>query len=256
MGGSPLLALNLVMFSDTDIPAEELSAILKGGYDAALEAGCIIAGGHTIKDHPPKYGMAVVGIVHPQKVITNAKAKPGDNLILTKPLGTGIALAAQKLGICHPTTYNQAIESMCLLNKYGASVMHQYKVNSATDITGFSMAGHALKMAQASNVSIRFFVNQISAFDGIYKLIDDGCIPGAVFRNMEFTKKEIFFPKNLDYKYNVLAHDAQTSGGLLISCPSETTTLLMEKLHKNDIHKKARIIGSVTNPQRKRIYFE
>ncbi len=154
MGGDPVLALNIMMFPASKLPMEAYAEILKGGYDKATEAGVRIIGGHTIDDFPPKYGLAVVGYVHPDKIITNAGAQPGDSVILTKPIGTGIILAGQKLGIASEKDINLVKSNMKLLNKSGAEVMKKYKIRGATDVTGFGLAGHAFKMAKASKVSL------------------------------------------------------------------------------------------------------
>ncbi|HQP04491.1 MAG TPA: selenide, water dikinase SelD [Bacteroidales bacterium] len=256
MGGKPLMALNLVMFPATGIDRSELLAILKGGSDAAAEAECIITGGHTITDSVPKYGMAVVGLVHPDRVITNAAAVPDDDLVLTKPLGTGIVLAAQRSGIADTVVFDEAINSMCLLNKTGAEIMQYYGVRAATDVTGFGLAGHALRMAISSNVSLRINTTAIPYFDGIKQIVDKGCIPGAVFRNMSYTENEIFIPKHLDYFNKVLIHDAQTSGGLLISCPEKNTNKLIGDLQSDSRFGKTALIGKVLARQPKRIYLE
>ncbi|HOY38111.1 MAG: selenide, water dikinase SelD [Bacteroidales bacterium] len=256
MGGKPLMALNLVMFPAVGIELTELHEILKGGNDAAAAADCIITGGHTISDSIPKYGLAVVGLVHPGNIITNAAAEPGDDLILTKPLGTGIALAAHKTGIAETTVLDEAIRSMCLLNKTGSEIMQKYHIRAATDVTGFGLAGHALKMAIASNVSMKIYTESLPYFTGINQFVERGCIPGAVFRNMKSTENEIFIPWRFDYFYNVIIHDAQTSGGLLISCPAKNTKQMILDFQTDPRFGKTAVIGKVLARQPKRIYLE
>ena len=191
MGGDPVLALNIMMFPAAKLPMEAYAEILKGGFDKATEAGVRIIGGHTIDDFPPKYGLAVVGYIHPKKIITNAGAKPGDYLILTKPVGTGIIMAGQRLGMANDADIAEAKRLMKLLNKTGAEVMKKYNIKGATDITGFGLAGHALKMAIASKVSIKINMEKVPLIGNVYNLIDDGCIPGASFRNLDFVDEHL-----------------------------------------------------------------
>ena len=217
MGGDPVLALNIMMFPASKLPMEAYAEIMKGGFDKATEAGVRIIGGHTIDDSPPKYGLAVIGYVHPDKIITNAGAKPGDSLILTKPVGTGIIMAGQRLGMASDNDVSEAKRLMKQLNKTGAEVMKKYDIKGATDITGFGLAGHALKMAKASNVSITLNMKKVPLIGNTYRLIDDGCIPGASFRNLEYAEEpDISFSTDLDYNLKMIAFDAQTSGGLLM----------------------------------------
>ena len=220
MGGTPVVALNIIMFPASKLPMEAYAAILKGGSDMASEAGVKIIGGHTIDDITPKYGLAVVGYIHPEKIITNAGARPGDSLILTKPIGTGTILAGQRLKMAAKKDVDEALRLMKLLNKSGAEVMRKYNIKGATDITGFGLAGHALKMAKAGNVSITLNMRQVPLIGDVYNLTDDGCIPGASFRNLDFAEPDTFSEPDLDYNLKMLAFDAQTSGGLLISVPS------------------------------------
>ncbi len=245
MGGDPVLALNIMMFPAAKLPMEAFAEILKGGYDKATEAGVRIIGGHTIDDFPPKYGLAVVGYIHPGKIITNAGAKPGDYLILTKPVGTGIIMAGQRLGLASDTDVNEAKKQMKLLNKSGAEVMKKYNIKGATDITGFGLAGHALKMAQASKVSIKINMEKVPLIGNVYNLIDDGCIPGASFRNLEFVEEHLMAADDLDYNLKMLAFDAQTSGGLLMSVSAGIVDKVLTDLHAAGLTSAASI-GEVT----------
>ncbi|MFA5818747.1 MAG: selenide, water dikinase SelD [Bacteroidales bacterium] len=253
MGGDPVLALNIIMFPAAKLPMEAYAEILKGGFDKATEAGVRIIGGHTIDDFPPKYGLAVVGYIHPQKIITNAGAKPGDSLILTKPLGTGIIMAGQRLGMAINADIAEAKKLMKLLNKTGAEVMKKYNVKGATDVTGFGLAGHALKMAKASKVSLRINMKKIALIGNSYILIDEGCIPGASFRNLEFAEKDIYFATDLDYNLKMIAFDAQTSGGLLFCAPPDKVDKIMADLQDAGL-RNAKVIGYVTEPEEKLIY--
>jgi selenide,water dikinase len=253
MGGDPVLALNIMMFPAAKLPMEAYAEILKGGFDKATEAGVRIIGGHTIDDFPPKYGLAVVGYVHPDKIITNAGAMPGDSLILTKPIGTGVILAGHRLGMVSDNILSATKELMKLLNKTGAEVMKKYKIKGATDITGFGLAGHLLKMAKASKVSMVLNMKNVPVIGNSYQLIDEGCIPGASFRNLEYAEKDIDFGKDLDYNLKMLAFDAQTSGGLLFAAPSETADKILEDLNIAGLPD-SKVIGSVSKQNQKFIY--
>jgi selenide,water dikinase len=253
MGGNPLLALNIMMFPASRLPVEAYSQILKGGFDKAEEAGVKIIGGHTIDDSPPKYGLAVIGFAHPEKLTTNAGAKPGDFLILTKPVGTGIVLAGHRLGMVNNTILKEALSNMKLLNKTGAEAMQRFAITGATDITGFGLAGHALKMAKASNVSIELNMSAVPLIGNTFQLVDDGCIPGASFTNLEFVEGDAEFSKNLNYNLKMIAFDAQTSGGLLISVNSQKAAALLKDLKSSGLLVSS-IIGKVTSRKEKLLY--
>jgi selenide,water dikinase len=253
MGGDPVLALNILMFPATKLPMEAYAEILKGGFDKATEAGVRIIGGHTIDDFPPKYGLAVVGYIHPDKIITNAGAKPGDSLILTKPIGTGIIMAGQRLGIADDADISEAKRLMKLLNYNGAEIMKNYKIKGATDVTGFGLVGHALKMAKASKVSLIINMTKVPLIGNVYNLVDEGCIPGASFRNLEYAEKETDFALDLDYNLKMIAFDAQTSGGLLFCSPPEKADRILADLKEAGMLN-AKIIGYVSDPGNKLIY--
>jgi selenide,water dikinase len=253
MGGDPVLALNILMFPATKLPMEAYAEILKGGFDKATEAGVRIIGGHTIDDFPPKYGLAVVGYIHPDKIITNAGAKSGDSLILTKPIGTGIIMAGQRLGIADDADISEAKRLMKLLNNTGAEIMKNYKIKGATDVTGFGLVGHALKMAKASKVSLIINMTKVPLIGNVYNLVDEGCIPGASFRNLEYAEKETDFALDLDYNLKMIAFDAQTSGGLLFCSPPEKADRILADLKEAGMLN-AKIIGYVSDPGNKLIY--
>ena len=253
MGGDPMLALNIMMFPATKLPMEAYAEILKGGFDKATEAGVRIIGGHTIDDFPPKYGLAVIGYIHPEKIITNTGVRAGDSLILTKPIGTGVIMAGHRLGMVSENDLTEAKRLMKLLNKTGAEIMKKYKIKGATDITGFGLAGHALKMAKASKVSIKILMKDVPLIGNSYSLVDDGCIPGASFRNLDYAEKDIDFAPDLDYNLKMLAFDAQTSGGLLFSAPSEKVENVLEDL-KNKGLTESKVIGSAIKFEGKFLY--
>ncbi len=253
MGGTPVIALNIIMFPAARLPIEVYASILKGGSDKAAEAGVKIIGGHTIDDFTPKYGLAVVGYIHPQKIITNTGARPGDSLILTKPLGTGIILAGQRLGLADKSDISDALIYMKLLNRSGAEIMKKYNIRGATDITGFGLAGHALKMAKASGVSITFNMNRVPLIGGTYSLADQGCIPGAAFRNLDYADGNTYFDPDLDYNLKMIAFDAQTSGGLLVSVPQDIENEIINDFINAGLTS-AKLIGRVSEFKDKSLF--
>lgn len=214
MGGSPVMALNINMYP-AGLPVDGLAEILRGGNDISLTAGMVVLGGHTIEDAVPKYGMAIVGKVHPDKIIKNSGLKVGQKLILTKPLGTSAILAAQKVGIAASEQVDAILNSMATLNDKALNILLDFGPTGGTDITGFGLAGHSFRLAAASNVRIEFEFAQIPFFCGVKELYEQGCIPGASFRNKEFVGDNIAFSDKLSYEERMLVFDAQTSGGLL-----------------------------------------
>jgi len=256
MGGTPLLALNLMMFSREKIPMDIFKEILDGGYKKVSEAGALIVGGHTIDDHPPKYGLAVVGTVHPDQLITNAGATVNDVLVLTKSIGTGALVAGEKNGLSERKDYQRALDQMKHLNNHGARLAGKYGVSGMTDITGFGLAGHAMKMAEASRVSFRIRSAQIPLLKGAYQVYEKGSIPGAAFRNLEFTGEHIHCTRTVDYNRKMLLHDAQTSGGLLMAVNPDHAGPLIEELSRVDPDMPAVEIGEVIPESPRRLYFE
>lgn len=254
MGGTPLLCLNLTMFPSKDIPLEVLRDILAGGQDKVNESGAFTMGGHTIDDNPPKYGLAVVGTIHPDKLITNSGLRVGQKLILTKPLGSGVMMAAHRMGLSEESSYEKTLEQMKLLNKEGAALMQKYGVTGATDVTGFGLLGHALKMAEASSVSVQFNSDQFPVLPQVMELLSSGCIPGAAFRNFSFVKDKTFVSSMCSVEKKMLASDAQTSGGLLIGVDADKAESLLSDLLFSGIHPDAAIIGEVL-PQRNKLVY-
>lgn len=249
MGGEPLTAMNIVGFPSEQIPLSVLAEILSGGQEMVSEAGALLVGGHTIDDYPPKYGLSVTGTVHPERVITNASACAGDLLILTKPLGTGIAIAGKRLGVIEERFYTATLNSMQQLNRRGAELMQKYHVRCATDITGFGLVGHAMKLATASKVTITITSALVPLLGGVYDLAEMGCLPGACFRNQEFTEFSTKFAKGVDYNRKMLLMDAQTSGGLLMTVPETSNPeMLLRELQQSE-YPYAAIIGSVLPAQ-------
>jgi selenide,water dikinase len=198
MGGQPITAMNIVMFPAFGIPLAVLGEILRGGMERVATAGAVMAGGHTIADSPPKYGLSVTGVVHPARVVTNAAARPGDALVLTKPIGTAILLAGPKTGLAAAGDVRAAMNSMKQLNREGAEVMQRHGVRAATDITGFSLLGHARGMARASGVTLRIRAADVPLLPGAFDLADAGCLPGACFRNQTALDADLSFAPGIE----------------------------------------------------------
>ena len=241
MGGKPLTALNLMMFPEDRIPIEVYGEILLGGHDKVAESGAVIAGGHTISDWPPKYGLAVTGVVHPGRIIANAGGRPGDILILTKAIGSGVIVAGQRLKMADPSSYRAALEGMKSLNKRACELMQEFGVRGATDVTGFGLLGHAMQMARASGVTLRVECGKVPLLEGAYGLIDAGCIPGAAFRNQAYTEDGCRFD-SVDYNLRMLMLDAQTSGGILMAVPPAAAESMLGRLQSGGCPEAA-IIG-------------
>lgn len=216
MGGKPLTALNLAMFPSDRIPIDVFLEILRGGADKVAEAGALVVGGHTIDDYPPKYGLAVTGVVHPDSLITNARARVGDCLILTKAIGTGALVAGHRLGEAREEDYRGALESMKQLNRAAADVMQRHGVRAATDVTGFGLAGHALGLSRASDVTLVLDSKAVPFLPGALELVELGCIPGAAFRNQNWAEPHCRLA-GVSYDMKMLLFDAQTSGGILMA---------------------------------------
>ena len=247
MGGQVLMALNLIMFPSKDIPLEILSEILRGGQDKVTEAGAFIVGGHTIDDPIPKYGLAVVGLIDPEQIITNATAHKGDALILTKPLGIGTISAGHRLNLTQTEHYEQSLALMKQLNKDACQVMKKYQVKTATDITGFGLLGHAIKLAKASQVTINIDADKVPFIDGAMELVEQGCIPGASFRNQKYVEaddsKHYINLQNASYEKRMLLYDAQTSGGMLMCVEQGKVSDILRELR--EFYPTTAVIGEV-----------
>ncbi len=230
MGGRVLAAMNIVGFPATRIPLEVLAEILAGGQEKVIEAGGLVVGGHTIDDWPPKYGLAVTGLVHPQRVVTNAGLRPGLALILTKPLGSGTLVAGQRTGLAAADDYRAALEAMQQLNRAGAAVMQAFEVKGGTDITGFGLLGHVMQMADASRVTVRIQASRVPLLAGAHALAEAGCLPGAMFRNLDYVDNRTRFAPGLDYSLKMLLLDPQTSGGLCFGVAYEQAPAALDRL--------------------------
>lgn len=229
MGGDPFLALNIAAFPG-DLPLEILAAIFQGGADKAREAGVVIAGGHTVSDNEPKYGLVVTGRIHPQRVFTKAGAQPGDRLLLTKPLGAGVVTTAIKHGAATPEDTQAVITSMATLNRDASVLMREVQVHACTDITGFGLLGHATEVAEKSSAGIIFDSRALPWLPGARQYAIDGRFPGGAFRNREYYERHpavgVTFDHSVAEDVQQLAFSPETSGGLLLSVsPADSARL-------------------------------
>ena len=243
MGGKPLTAMNIACFSCSLEPAI-LAEILNGGASKIREAGVTLVGGHTVTDKEIKYGLSVTGTVNPSKVLTNSGAKPGDILILTKPIGTGILTTAFKFDLITEEELSEAAISMSTLNKAAAEAMLKFHVNSCTDVTGFGLLGHGYEMAAGSGVQIKFYSNKVPIMDKVIELIEQDVAPGGAHSNMHYFEKWVAFDETVSKANRLALFDPQTSGGLLISVPIEQSLDLLSEINSNSQFK-AEIVGKV-----------
>ena len=255
MGGKPITAMNVVGFPSQKFPITILKEILKGGIDKVQEAGAVLVGGHTINDTELKYGLAVTGIIHPDKIITNSDARPGNKLILTKPIGTGVFTTALKGGKVSADKMASVIKSMLTLNRDASKIMQKIGVNACTDITGFSLIGHSYLMAANSNVSIVLDHKAVMYFPQAMALARAGFTPGGTFNNKNFYLSYVDMKKKLPEEIINLLFDPQTSGGLLISVALDKAQLLLKRLKDKGI-KQATVVGEVIKRSRKLVIID
>lgn len=241
MGGKPIVALNIVCFPNC-LNMNILGEILKGGADKVLEAGAVIVGGHTVQDDEPKYGLSVTGIVHPDKVLKNYGALTGDILILTKPIGLGIVNTAIKAGIASKEAYEKAVKVMAYLNKYAGEIITDYDITSCTDITGFSLIGHAYEMAEPSNKTFRIFKDAIPFIKEAKEYASMGLIPAGCYENKKYLEGK-YQLNNVESWMEDILFDPQTSGGLLISCKEDDYIDILTRLEKLEVE--SAVIGRV-----------
>ena len=243
MGGKPLIALNIVGFP-VELPHEILGRILSGGASKAAEAGVLIVGGHTVDDAEPKYGMSVTGVVHPGAQVTNAGAKPGDVLALTKPIGTGIITTAGKQERVSAETLDRAVSIMSELNREASEAMMRVGVNACVDVTGFGLLGHLRLIAQGSGVRARVKVSDVPVIEGVQELLEMGIAPGGTHRNLESLDGVVDWHEDITEQTRILLADAQTSGGLLIAVAPEKTDALLGALEDVGVQTRA-VIGGI-----------
>jgi selenide,water dikinase len=226
MGGRPFLALNVAALPP-DLPAEVLSDILRGGAEKAREAGVVIAGGHTVQDKEPKYGLIVLGFVHPQHMLTKAGAQVGDVLLLSKPLGFGTTTTALKRGQADPSDVAEVVGWMKRLNRTASELAVEAGLRGGTDVTGFSLLGHAWEMAEASGVGLRFYFSRVPFTRGAQRYAQEWIFPGGSADNRLFFGEHVRFSPEIDEASQMLLFDAQTSGGLLLAVPKEKLEALL-----------------------------
>ncbi len=244
MGGRPLFALNLLSFP-RDLLGEGLAEeIIRGGAEKAREAGIPVVGGHSIDDAEPKYGMVAVGEVDPDSMLANDGARPGDDLVLTKPLGTGIVATAIKAGKCPPGLLAAAVESMTRLNRGAAEAAVAAGTRAATDVTGYGLTGHLGNMARASGVSARIDAANVPVLDGVGALVEAGHVPGGTRRNLADAAGSVFYEGDISDTTRLILADAQTSGGLLIACAKDRTATLVGELRARG--EVAAVVGRIT----------
>ncbi|MBI5678227.1 MAG: selenide, water dikinase SelD [Planctomycetes bacterium] len=230
MGGKPLTAMNILCYPIKSLDRDIVVEILKGSADKVNEAGAVVVGGHTLQDSEIKYGLSVTGIIHPDRVVTNAGARAGDALVLTKPLGTGLIISAIKADKVLEEHINLATRSMVLLNKTASEAMLEAGVSACTDITGFGLMGHAYELAEASKVTLSFFAGRIPVFDGCERYVKMGLMPGVSKLSKKYLKNAIRINPRVREELVDVLFDAQTSGGLLISVPKGKAEILCTKL--------------------------
>lgn len=251
MGATPLVALNIAAFPEGELGPEILARILEGGSAVAREAGVVVAGGHTVTDREVKYGMSVVGTIHPDRIVTNGGARPGDALVLTKALGTGVLATRLKAGKLADEHYAPFVASMTRLNKTASEIMRGYDVHACTDITGFGLLGHALEMAEASGVTLDIAAADLPVLPGALEAIEEHFVPGGAGTNRIFVFEKMKWVRPKDDVLDTLVVDPQTSGGLLVAVPAARAAGFVEALRLSS--PEAAIIGRVAPPGEARL---
>jgi len=251
MGGRPVLAMNIICFpQDGDISI--LKDILKGGFDKMSEAGVLLIGGHSVDDREIKYGLSVTGTVHPRKILANRGSRPGDRLVLTKPLGTGVVATAVKADMASRQAQEKVIRSMNTLNRVPAEIMEGFAVHACTDITGFGLLGHACEMIENTAAGMVVYASRVPVFEEALEYAGMGLIPGGAYRNEKFRQTLVDTEGEIDDDRMKLMFDPQTSGGLLISLEAGEAEKLLAELHAHGIAEAA-IIGEITEEHPGRI---
>ncbi len=244
MGGRPLTAMNLCNFPGRGIEKSDLRRILEGGYSKIREAGATLVGGHTVRDDELKYGLSVTGIIDPKRVLTNTAARPGDALVLTKPIGTGVIITGFRRGVASEETLRKAVDWMATLNKEACEAMLEFDPHACTDITGFGFSGHAVGIARGSNVRLRVRFEEIPKYEESLDLIGQGVATSVTASNLQVVKGLLSFSGTFTEEETWLIVDPQTSGGLLVSLPPDDAKKLVERLRKAG-NAAAAVIGEV-----------
>ncbi len=251
MGGDPVVALNIVGFPNCLDPSI-LGDILKGGADKVMESGAVLVGGHSVQNDEPLYGLCVSGLVHPDKIWKNYGAQPGDVLILTKQIGSGIVNTAVKAEMGDDDSLAEAITVMSSLNRKPSMALRDFPVHACTDVTGFGLLGHLYEMVEPSNVTARILVNDIPVIYNAWEYAEMGLVPEGSYKNRQYTGSEVD-RGNCDISWFDLLYDPQSSGGLLFALPADQADAAMRALKEAHLDTKAAIIGEVTEPGDKRI---
>ena len=252
MGGTPITALNIVAFPIFDLDKAILTEILRGASDKVQEADCNLVGGHSIDDKEPKFGLSVTGTIHPDRILTNAGAKKGDKLILTKPIGVGISTTAIKRGLLSEEETKRVTKVMATLNRTAAEVMKDYDVHACTDVTGFGLLGHLTEMATESHQAITLNKDDVPVLPRVRELAEQGVIPGGSKNNLKHVKDVVHFQSHHDDIDQLILADAVTSGGLLMAIGSDDAPALLESLQDRGID--AKVIGDVSEGDAGHIY--
>lgn len=247
MGGRPIVALNIAGFPENKIPADVLGEIIRGGADVARAAGVSILGGHTVNDAEVKYGLAVIGMIDPRRIVRNAGARPGDVLLLTKAIGTGVLATALKHGDLTPERTKQLVDSMTQLNRDAAEAMLRHDPHAATDITGFGLIGHANEMAEGSKVTIVLHASKVPLLEGARDAVEKGHLTGGGGATRRFMSDKVRLAASIDETTASLLFDPQTSGGLLIAVARAQASALLSELKKNHAH--AAVVGECVAAQ-------
>ena len=252
MAAEPLFALSIMGFPHHSLPLEVMSAIFRGGADKAKEAGIFVLGGHTIEDSELKYGLVVTAYAEIEQIRTNSGAKPGDDLVLTKPLGVGAISSAIQRRIATDALVKKVEDLMAVLNKGAAQAMREIGVHAVTDVTGFGLLGHLLEMTQASGVGAEIFAHNVPTLEEAWEFVRKGKIPAATHSNLKYVNPHIRYEKGLKRVISLMLADPQTAGGLLIAVPADRTERLIGRL-KELKTPAASCIGRITEEQDKRI---
>lgn len=251
MGGEPKTALNIVGFPNCLDP-KILGRILEGGASKVMESGAILAGGHSIQDDEPKYGLSVTGFVNPKKIFKNYGSNPGDVIIITKQIGSGIINTAIKAEMAEESQINEAVTVMTSLNKKAKEVIENYNISACTDITGFGLLGHAMEMASSSKVTFEIDVNKVPYIDGAIEFAKMGLVPAGTYNNISYISNNVNSENIEEYFIDVL-YDPQTSGGLLITLPEDKAEYIMKDFELKKMDTKVAVIGRVLKEQQKSI---
>ncbi len=251
MGGKPLTVMNIVAFPINTLDKSILAEILVGASDKVRESGAVLVGGHSIDDQEPKFGLSVTGTIHPDRILSNASAKPGDRIILTKPIGVGILTTAIKNNLLPEEDLVEVMNVMATLNKTAAEVMENYTVNACTDVTGFGLLGHMMEIAKGSMVGITVSNKDVPILAKARELAEQNVIPGGTLKNHKWLAEDIDYGPNISKVEQLILCDAVTSGGLLISVPEEEAVTLYYELQEKGVQ--SAIIGEVTKENACRI---